>query len=376
MSSKQIDFLYLSEEDIKVAGVLNMKRCVEVIDEMFQLMGSGDYLMGGPKQNDHGLMIWFPEEQLGPRMPVTGPDRRFLSLISYLGGRFHVCGNKWYGSNIENAQIGLPRSVLTITLNDPDTSAPLAFMSGNLVSAMRTGAVPGVAAKYLANREASIVGLVGAGVINRACMLAICETMPQIKEVVIFDLNKEKAAVLAQEIKDLYGVQGIVADNIKECVEGADIISVATSGHIKPQIKDEWLKKGALLALTGAAELSDETYKKHRVVVDNWKMHKAWLRDAKEHPDGIKSIVDWAMTGQLLKLVNEGNFDSGQVTDLGEVALNQKCRSNINDNQETTIFLTGGLPIEDLAWGYEIYQNALKQGIGQKLNLWQEPHWS
>src|SRR5690554_3606711 len=156
MKGKNVDFLYLSEPDVIQAGALNMTKCVEVIDEAFQLIGQGDYLMGGPRENEHGMMIWFPKEKRTPQMPVAGPDRRFMSMIAYLGGRFHVCGCKWYGSNIQNPTKGLPRSILTITLNDPDTAAPLAFLSGNLISAIRTGAVPGVATKYLANPDSEV----------------------------------------------------------------------------------------------------------------------------------------------------------------------------------------------------------------------------
>lgn len=60
-------------------------------------------------------------------------------MPAYLGGRFDVCGNKWYGSNAENPKKGLPRSVLTVTLNDKDTGEPLAFMSANLLSAAEQG---------------------------------------------------------------------------------------------------------------------------------------------------------------------------------------------------------------------------------------------
>lgn len=369
----RIEFLYLSEKDMKDAGVLDIKECVDVMDEVFQIMGKGDYLMGGPKRNDHGLMIWFPDHPLGPQMPVNGPDRRFMSLIAYLGGRFNITGNKWYGSNIENPKKGLPRSILTVLLNDPDTGAPLAFMSANLLSAIRTGAVPGVAAKHLAREDSSIVGLIGAGVINRASLFAICESIPHISEVQIFDLNKDKAAQLAQEVSNKYRVNCTIVENIKLCVENSDIISVATSGHRKPEIKNEWLKKGSLLILTGSANLTEDIFKKNRIVVDNWMMHKAWLRDAKEHSEGIKSIISWAMTGQLLKMVDEGKYDEKHVIDLADIVLD-KTTARIDKN-ETTIFLTGGLPLEDLAWGYEIYQNALKKGIGKKLILWDEPHW-
>ena len=58
----KIEFLYLSEEDMIQAGVLDMKKCVKVIDEMFKVVGKGDYLMGGPNENEHGIMLWFPEE--------------------------------------------------------------------------------------------------------------------------------------------------------------------------------------------------------------------------------------------------------------------------------------------------------------------------
>ena len=32
-----------------------------------------------------------------------------------------------------------------------------------------------------------------------------------------------------------------------------------------------------------------------------------------------------------------------------------------------------GIPIEDVAWGTECYENALKKGIGTKLKLWDQP---
>ena len=64
-------------------------------------------------------------------MPLDAPDRRFLAMPGYLGGRFHIAGMKWYGSNINNPQIGLPRSVLMVMLNNVETGEPVALMSTN-----------------------------------------------------------------------------------------------------------------------------------------------------------------------------------------------------------------------------------------------------
>ena len=52
-----LKFLYLNEPDMVQAGVLDMKKCVQAVDDMFQVMGQGDYLMGSPSENHHGMML-------------------------------------------------------------------------------------------------------------------------------------------------------------------------------------------------------------------------------------------------------------------------------------------------------------------------------
>ena len=373
MTGKKVEFLYLNEPDVIAAGALDMAKCVEVIDEAFQLIGQGDYLMGGPRENEHGQMIWFPNEKRTPKMPVAGPDRRFMSMIAYLGGRFHVCGCKWYGSNIANPKNGLPRSILTITLNDPETAEPLAFLSGNLISAMRTGAVPGVAAKYLAKPDAKVVGIIGCGVINRACLLAIAETQQNLQEVKLYDLFEEKAVAFAREMSEKLDMSIQPVSSLEEAVIDADIISIAAAGQQKVAIRSEWLKEGSLLTLTGAAELDEAFYLQTRIVADNWKMHQAWLNDALEHPAGIESIQQVAPTAQLLKLVVEDKVEQKRIENLGDIVTG-RIRGRTNPD-ERILFVTGGLPVWDVAWAYIVYQEAIKQNLGQKLTLWDEPYW-
>ena len=373
MTGKKVEFLYLNEPDVIAAGALDMGKCVRVIDEAFQLIGQGDYLMGGPRENEHGQMIWFPNEKRTPKMPVAGPDRRFMSMIAYLGGRFHVCGCKWYGSNIANPKNGLPRSILTITLNDPETAEPLAFLSGNLISAMRTGAVPGVAAKYLAKPDAKVVGIIGCGVINRACLLAIAKTQQNLQEVKLYDLFEEKAVAFAREMSEKLDMSIQPVSSLEEAVIDADIISIAAAGQQKVAIRSEWLKEGSLLTLTGAAELDEAFYLQTRIVADNWKMHQAWLNDALEHPAGIESIQQVAPTAQLLKLVVEDKVEQKRIENLGDIVTG-RIRGRTNPD-ERILFVTGGLPVWDVAWAYIVYQEAIKQNLGQKLTLWDEPYW-
>ena len=159
MSSSQLSFKFLSQKDMLAAGVTDMGHCTDVMEEAFALLGKGDYVMGGSTRNSHGMRVWFPLEPAFDGMPKGGPDQRFMALPGYLGGRFKVCGNKWYGSNVHNpARHGLPRSILLMTLNDPETACPLAIMEANILSGMRTGAVVGLSARYLARDDSETLG--------------------------------------------------------------------------------------------------------------------------------------------------------------------------------------------------------------------------
>jgi ornithine cyclodeaminase len=59
----QIDFLYLSEQDMIAAGVTDMPACVDTMEEMFALLHHGDYRMAGANNDSHGAMVMFPEDR-------------------------------------------------------------------------------------------------------------------------------------------------------------------------------------------------------------------------------------------------------------------------------------------------------------------------
>ena len=168
----RIKFLYLSEPDMIKAGVKNMDQCVEAMEDLLVTLNKGDYVMAGVNHNSHGAQVIFPDDPQFEGMPKNADDRRFMAMPAYLGGKYQMAGMKWYGSNCENKASGLPRYILMMLLNDKDTGAPLALMSANLVSCYRTGAIPGVGAKYLAGKDSETVTIIGPGVMGRTCLLA------------------------------------------------------------------------------------------------------------------------------------------------------------------------------------------------------------
>ena len=82
----KIDFLYLSEPDMIKAGVKDMAKCVDCMEDLLLTLNKGDYMMGGENHNSHGCMIMFPDDPKFPGMPKNGPDRRFMAMpasVSY-----------------------------------------------------------------------------------------------------------------------------------------------------------------------------------------------------------------------------------------------------------------------------------------------------
>ncbi len=260
-----------------------------------------------------------------------------------------------------------------IMLNDPVTSEPLALMSGNLVSAMRTGAVPGVGAKYLARKGADSVGILGAGVISKASLMSICAGCPGVETAWVYDLFEEKSNAFAREMSEATGIEVKPARSVEECVSSSDIISVATSGKNPVKIEDAWLRDGALLEISGVVDVSDNFILNSRIVVDNWKMHHEWWEEGLASAEGLDGLATWAGSGQVIKLLEGKKLEESTIMNLGDVVLSGK---NVRqDEKEKVFFIAGGMPVHDIAWSYKVYQKAKEMGLGQALNLWDEPHW-
>jgi len=376
MEYPNIDFIYLNEEDMIKAGVTDMAGCVDAMEEMFKLLKSGDYRMGGANANSHGVMMTFPESSPFPNMPTDGPDRRFMAMPAYLGGKFDMAGMKWYGSNTENRKKGLPRSILMLTLNDKDTGAPLAYMSANILSAFRTGAVPGVGIKYFAREDSKVVGIIGPGVMSKTAFDAAMAVRPGIETVKIKGRSQKSVDGFIQYVKDRYPqIQDFqIVETEEEAVKDADIVSIATSSptgdpSLYPYINEAWIKPGAILCCPASARFDDDfILNRARNVADNLHLYQAWEEEM-DFP-AYNSIPIPAV--HCMDLMKEGKMKEGAVDDLGDVLVGE-VPVHRKEN-EIVIYSVGGMPIEDVAWGTIVYRNALEKGIGTKLNLWREPY--
>ncbi|MDR2520272.1 MAG: ornithine cyclodeaminase [Eubacteriaceae bacterium] len=378
----RIDFLYLNEEEMIEAGVLDAGKCVEAVADAMELLSSGDCMMGGKNRNEHGIAMMFPKESEFDGFPLdVGRDRRFMAMPAYVGGRFHIAGEKWYGSNSLNKSKGWPRSILMVMLNDIDTGAPLALMSANLLSAMRTGAMPGLAAKLLANEASETLALIGPGVINRTSLMAILANIG-IKRIKIkgSSPSSKNALALKAFIEETYPQveKTVLCASDEECVEGADIVSEAVS-VVKgqhPRFKVEWLKKGSVVISSGSMEFPDEGLASSlRCVVDNVKMYEMYQETWQTFDEATGERIPTGCAGlHMVNACDDGLMRKEDIQTLGNIL--RGLNPGRVSPDETFFVGVGGMPILDVAWGHDIYHAAMEKGIGTKLKLWESPFLS
>ena len=371
----KIDFIYLSEQDMIRAGVTDMLACVNTMEEMFGLLYAGDYRMAGPNSDSHGAMVVFPEHSPFPNMPKPTADRRMMAMPAYLGGRFCTAGVKWYGSNIANREKGLPRSILLFTLNDPDTGAPLAHMSANLLSAYRTGAIPGVGARHLARKDSKVVGLLGPGVMGKTTLAAFMAVCPNIDTLKIKGRGRQSLDNFivwdGETYPQITTIQ--VVETLEEVVRDSDLVTYCSSCEVGdpsayPIVRREWVKPGAFLAMPAACSLDAGMEQPDvRKVLDNTGLYQAWFEELPKPAHHTVPVIGV----RFMDMLAQGKLRLDDLEDIGKIiAGDAPARRH---DEEIIIMSVGGMPVEDVAWGTVVYRNAIERGIGVTLNLWDTP---
>jgi ornithine cyclodeaminase/alanine dehydrogenase-like protein (mu-crystallin family) len=250
-------------------------------------------------------------------MPALTPDGLGLKAVTF------------YPSNAER---GIPTHMATIFLVDPQTGTPLAIMDGRLITEMRTAAVSAAATKLLAPPNAKILAILGSGVQAHSHVEAL-RLVRQFQEIRVWNHTSEHAERFAEEI-------GAKATSAEEAVRGADVIVTATNSKTSV-LKGTWLKPGCHVNAVGACrpdwrELDDEAVS-NVVFVDS-------------REGAMKESGDVILSSAKIH------------AELGE-ALAGKVPARAN---ETTIFKSLGMAVEDIAAAMLVYGSATKAKIIRK----------
>ena len=273
----------------------------------------------------------------------------FRAMPAYIAG-MEVSGLKWVNVHPGNIRFGLPTVMAVIILSDPKTGFPLCIMDATLVTNLRTGAAGGIAAKYLARKNSSVVGLVGCGVQAKTQLLALRELF-RIKSVYVWGHKIELAGKFLKDTRRL-GLNIRIKESIPECVRDADIV-VTTTPARKPIVKSQWIKAGTHINAIGAdakgkEELDPQLLKRAKIIIDDWQQA--------------------AHSGEINVPLSRGIISKRDIcASLGEVLVGKK--KGRENPKEITVFDSTGLAIQDMAVADLVYKRALKKKMGRWVRM-------
>jgi thiomorpholine-carboxylate dehydrogenase len=245
-------------------------------------------------------------------MPALTPEGLGLKIVTF------------YPKNVER---GLPTHMATIFLVDPQTGTPLATMDGRLITEMRTAAVSAAATTLLAAPDSKILAILGSGVQARSHVDAL-RLVRRFAEIRVWSPTKEHAEQFAKEIGGTVG-------SAEEAVRGADVIVTVTNSKTAV-LMGSWLKPGCHVNAIGACRPD------WREMDDDAMMNVVFV-DSRE--GAMKESGDIILSGAKIH------------AELGEV-LAGKVPPRAN---ETTIFKSLGMAVEDIAAAMLVYRAAVTE---------------
>jgi ornithine cyclodeaminase/alanine dehydrogenase-like protein (mu-crystallin family) len=239
----------------------------------------------------------------------------------------------------------------SIWLYDLETGAPLAFVDGNHITAIRTGASGGLAVRCLSNDDASIVAVIGSSE-TAYRQLEAAAAVRSLRDVRVFSPTPQNRDRFALRARDELRVAVRSVGDVAEALDGAEVllISTDTKGN-GPALGPEIVRAGLHINSIGST-LPDQRELHHDV----------WRHVDVIAVDTVGVLHD---SGDVLAARDAGTFDESVVRKLDEIVAGvAKGRTSA---EQVTLYKSVGTSAQDVATALYVYREALRLGEGVEL---------
>lgn len=321
--------IWLSSQDMRKAITYN--EMMDSIEQAFEIYHSKDFSMPN-------------------RYVASRSGNSMLYMPCFASG---FIGTKMLAEFPENPRQGLPYLDGLMILNDEASGTPLAVMNGSVLTALRTGAVGGVAIRHFSSPQSSRVGIIGCGVQGLHQAIYACAAR-NIKKICLFDTNKKDWDDFLKTLKQEagYEVEVQICSDAQKLLEESEIVITATQARQPVLPDDPSLLLGKCYVAIGS-----------------------WRPDMRELPDSLWKVADQIYTELPFALEESGDFSqplkSGilKKDQIGYMAdyLSGKKKGTQHSPGKTVCYKSVGMGLFDLMAAKTIYEKALKLGLGQQL---------
>ena len=313
----------------EILTLITMRDAIEAMGRAFGQLSAGaaEMPVRGALTTGDGISLFMPA-----RLGASG--ERGAKVVSVFGG---------------NRSRGLPSINGVILMLEDQTGLPAALMDAGELTAIRTAAAAGLAARLLSRAECRVLAIFGAGVQAPRQIEAIRAVRP-IQEVRVVSRGGESARALADSLD---GVEARAVRNPREAVDGADIIVAVTTSRT-PVFDGSGLPAGTHVSGSGSflpdhQEIGSEVVTRARVVVED---REAVLEEA----------------GDLIIPIGQGLVTPDVIdADLGEIVNGDAPEGSAG--RDLTFFKSVGTAVQDVAIGGVVMRRAEEVGVGRVVEL-------
>jgi alanine dehydrogenase len=313
--------LYLTEEH--VTSLVTMADAMQAVEGCFRRQGEG-------------------RSTVEPRRRVRVPNG-LLHVIFGADPGAGVLGLKSYTT----FKSGVRFHVLLYSAED---GSLLAMIEADRLGRLRTGAASGVATRYLARPEASVLAVFGSGNQAETQIEAIAHAR-DLTEVRVYSRDPERRKAFSQDLSARFGLWVLAAESPEAAVEGADIITTITSAA-QPVFRGELLKPGAHVNAAGSNSLLKREVDDATVA-----------RSALVAVDSLSAVP--LESGDLLAPLQKGLVYPEGLVEIGEIVAGRHFGRTAPD--DITLFKSHGIALEDLALAAVVYERAGEREVGREL---------
>ena len=319
--------IFLSETDVKKC--ITMGEAIDAIESAFIQLAN--------------LRVALP---LRTAISIKNEQAVSLSMPAYLE-QTHQLGIKVVSLFPNNRSLQIPTINGVILLLNATTGQPKALMDGTYLTALRTGAISGLATRLLARDDASHVAIIGSGAQTMTQLEAVAHVR-NIKRVSIWSRTHEHAIAFAKQVEHQFETQ--VFTDITQAVIDADIICTATQST-EPLIHYKDLKPNAHINAIGSHS----------------KAMREIAPDVFEHAITVVDQIEAALSeaGEIINAVESNIIEAQSLLEIGAI-LNKPLPTL---KEQLTVFKSVGLAIQDISVAEMVYKNAMANQIGSAFDL-------
>lgn len=212
---------------------------------------------------------------------------------------------------------------------------------------VRTGAIGGVAMKWMAPLDPVRVGVVGAGEQSRTQLQALKAVRPTIREVRIFRRDPQRRREVAERWALETGLEVRPAESAWEAVRDAQVVVLATDSPT-PVLEAAWLSPGTHVNCLGPK------YRGRSEIGLDLLEGADWL--ACDFPEQYRREADF---------IAQATPQMERIRDLAELVASGPTRPP----ELRTVFLSHGLAGTEVAVAKRALVNAERSGVGTRIKL-------